>query len=48
MFRPFIVLFALPLLGVAQDVKPFLGRWDITTTPATGNPYAQWMETRGA
>lgn len=28
----------------AQDTKQFLGRWDITTTPATGKPYAQWME----
>jgi len=22
----------------------FLGRWDMTVTPATGNPYPQWME----
>ena len=28
----------------AQGVKPFLGRWDMTATPATGNPYPQWME----
>lgn len=28
----------------AQDSKAFLGRWDMTVTPAEGNPYAQWME----
>ncbi len=28
----------------AQDVKEFLGRWDMTVTPATGNPYPQWIE----
>lgn len=28
----------------AQDTKQFLGRWDITATPATGQPYPQWME----
>lgn len=28
----------------AQDVNAFLGRWDMTVTPATGNPYPQWME----
>jgi hypothetical protein len=27
-----------------QDAKPFLGRWDMTVTPATGSPYPQWME----
>src|SRR5215475_3940052 len=39
---------ALPLLlacaAAAQDSKPYLGRWDITITPATGSPYAGWME----
>lgn len=34
----------LPWTIVAQDAKPFLGRWDMTVTPATGNPYPQWME----
>ena len=29
---------------VAQDTKAFLGRWDMTVTPATGKPYAQWIE----
>lgn len=28
----------------AQDAKAFLGRWDMTVTPATGQPYPQWME----
>jgi hypothetical protein len=28
----------------AQDVKQFLGRWDMTVTPASGQPYPQWME----
>ena len=28
----------------AQDTKNFLGRWDMTATPATGKPYPQWME----
>ncbi len=28
----------------AQDTKAFLGRWDMTVTPATGKPYPQWME----
>jgi hypothetical protein len=28
----------------AQDSKEFLGRWDITVTPATGKPYPQWIE----
>jgi len=40
--------FALSLLLLcplaAQDAKPFLGRWDLTLTPARGNPYPQWME----
>jgi hypothetical protein len=28
----------------AQDIKTFLGRWDLTSTPATGKPYPQWLE----
>jgi Domain of Unknown Function (DUF1080) len=28
----------------AQDTKTFLGRWDMTLTPASGKPYPQWME----
>ncbi len=34
----------LPWTAVAQDAKAFLGRWDMTVTPATGTPYPQWME----
>jgi hypothetical protein len=34
----------LPWTAPAQNAKPFLGRWDMTVTPATGSPYAQWME----
>ncbi len=30
--------------AAAQDTKAFLGRWDMTATPATGTPYPQWME----
>jgi hypothetical protein len=41
-----LVLVALvaAALAPAQDAKPFLGRWDMNVTPATGNPYPQWME----
>ena len=28
----------------AQDARAFLGRWDLTSTPATGKPYPQWIE----
>ena len=35
---------ALPFMASAQDAKVFLGRWDMTATPATGAPYPQWME----
>jgi len=41
----------LPILATAlastvagQDVKPYLGRWDMTVTPADGKSYPQWME----
>src|SRR5262245_43203728 len=34
----------LPLTAAAQDAKAYLGRWDMTVKPATGNPYPQWME----
>lgn len=35
---------ALASTAVAQDAKAFLGRWDMTVTPATGKPYPQWIE----
>lgn len=42
-FVPILVT-ALASTVAAQDVKEFLGRWDMTVTPATGKPYPQWME----
>ena len=42
-FAP-ILATALVSTVAAQDVKEFLGRWDMTVTPATGKPYPQWME----
>ncbi len=42
----FLSLLATALAATvsAQDTKAFLGRWDMTATPATGKPYPQWME----
>jgi hypothetical protein len=34
----------MPWAAAAQDAKPFMGRWDMTVTPASGKPYPQWME----
>ncbi|HNY40145.1 MAG TPA: DUF1080 domain-containing protein [Bryobacteraceae bacterium] len=34
----------IPWAAAAQNAKPFLGRWDMTITPAEGAPYPQWME----
>jgi hypothetical protein len=34
----------LPWIAAAQDTKTFLGRWDMTVTPANGASYPQWME----
>jgi len=42
-FAP-ILATALVSTVAAQDVKTFLGRWDMTVTPATGKPYPQWIE----
>jgi hypothetical protein len=39
-----ILATALASSVCAQDIKPFLGRWDMTVTPASGKPYPQWME----
>jgi hypothetical protein len=30
--------------ATAQDAKNFLGRWDMTVTPAAGSSFPQWME----
>lgn len=35
---------ALACSAAAQNPKVFLGRWDMTVTPATGPSYPQWME----
>lgn len=35
---------ALPWTAAAQDPKAFVGRWDLTVTPATGKAYPQWLE----
>ena len=39
-----ILATALASTVSAQGTKEFLGRWDMTVTPATGKPYPQWME----
>lgn len=44
MRRVLLIAFGTAALAAAQDGKTFLGRWDITVTPASGNPYPQWME----
>jgi hypothetical protein len=41
-----ILIFALAASAGAQP-SPFTGRWDLTLTPPTGNPYAQWLEITG-
>jgi hypothetical protein len=43
LFAPILAV-ALVSTVAAQDAKEFLGRWDMTVTPATGKPYPQWME----
>jgi hypothetical protein len=42
----FVPILAISLASTvaAQDAKVFLGRWDLTVTPAGGEPYPQWME----
>ena len=39
-----LLAFAFVSTVSAQNTNEFLGRWDITVTPATGTPYPQWME----
>lgn len=38
-----ILLVAMAASATAQK-SPFAGRWDLTLTPQSGNPYPQWME----
>src|SRR5215831_17595277 len=42
--KTFAITLLLAASALAQDVKPYLGRWDITVTPAQGAPFPQWME----
>ncbi|MBC7924798.1 MAG: DUF1080 domain-containing protein, partial [Bryobacteraceae bacterium] len=48
MVKPFLVAVTaatfLSCMVGAQEAKAFLGRWDMTVTPASGTPYPQWME----
>jgi hypothetical protein len=39
-----ILAIALASTVSAQSTGEFLGRWDMTVTPAAGQPYPQWME----
>jgi hypothetical protein len=39
-----ILATTLATTAFAQDTKAFLGRWDLTSTPATGKPFPQWIE----
>jgi hypothetical protein len=39
-----VSVLTLAAFAPAQDIKSFLGRWDMTVTPATGNLWPQWME----
>ncbi len=43
LFAPILTI-ALASTITAQDSKAFLGRWDMTVTPASGKPYPQWIE----
>jgi hypothetical protein len=43
LFAPILTI-ALASTITAQDSKAFLGRWDLTVTPASGKPYPQWIE----
>ena len=36
--------FAALSLAADKQMQPFLGRWDMTVTPSSGNPWPQWME----
>ena len=40
-----LAAFSSSALIFAQP-SPFTGRWDLTLTPATGNPYPQWMDVK--
>ena len=42
--KKLLVLAALSGALLLAQKSPFAGRWDLTLTPQTGNPYPQWME----
>jgi len=44
MLQVLFIALGVVSLAVAQDAKTYLGRWDVTVTPAAENPYPQWME----
>ena len=44
MRRVLLIALGAVTLVAAQDTKTYLGRWDVTVTPTTGNPHPQWME----
>jgi hypothetical protein len=44
MNRVLWISLVLAVSATAQSSKQFLGRWDFTVTPASGNPWPQWME----
>ena len=44
MLQVLFIALVVVSLAVAQDAKTYLGRWDVTVTPAAENPYPQWME----
>jgi hypothetical protein len=39
-----ILATTLASTAFAQDTHKFLGRWDLSVTPASGKPYPQWIE----
>ena len=44
MNKVLLLVFGAVALAGAQDAKVYLGRWDVTVTPSSGNPYPQWIE----
>ena len=42
-FVPLFLAAATASVSSAQTSQ-FAGRWDLTVTPQSGNPYPQWME----
>jgi hypothetical protein len=38
------VLVAVLAMSATAQKSPYAGRWDLTVTPQSGNPFPQWME----